>query len=120
MELYTLLAAVATSTSFHRMMEPMNINGKLERLDGALKTGKISDPQMKGIDTRAKSYGLGITMLAVMTGLAYVIVGLSDANNDALVQYTIAISLLGWFVSMASIDKYHVAIEKVTQRVGKK
>ncbi len=120
MDLYTLLAAIATSTSIHRMMEPMNIIQKLERLDDALKTGKISDPKMKGIDTRTKSYGLGIGLLVIMTVVAYGVVSLFGSSNDSLVQYAIGITLLGELVSLVSIDKYHVAIESVTKRAGKK
>ncbi|MFT4532447.1 MAG: hypothetical protein ACI9T8_000470 [Candidatus Saccharimonadales bacterium] len=119
MELYTVLAAAITATALHRMMEPMNILAKLVRLDNAIRTKKIDDPQMKGIDTRAKSYGLAIAILGVMFAVTYGVISLFDASNDALVQYSIIATVLSELVLTVGIDKYHVAIEKLTKRAGK-
>jgi len=119
MDTYLLLSAVVTATALHRIMEPMNVLAKLERLDGALKTGKIADPQMKGIDTRAKAYAVSSAFIVVMSAIMYVVFGFLDLSPENSAVYAVIVSLIAWFLSTAKLDVYHVEIEKITQRVGK-
>ncbi len=120
MEWYILAAAVATATSIHSAMEPQNVNRKLARLANALKTGKIDELPMKGIDTRAKSYALGTVFMAILTSVAYFIINLFDPSLEAAMQYSLIVLLVGEFGLMKGLDDYHVAIEKLTKKVAKK
>lgn len=120
MELHYLVAAVVTSTALHRAMEPDNLLRKLRRLDGALKTGTIAELPMKGINTRPKAYALGISMLIIVAAIAYWVVSLVDPSVDGALQYAIIASVVGELILLVRLDTYHVDIEKITQRVGKK
>jgi len=115
MEWHILLVGVVTGVSIHQLMEPMGILQKLSRLDTAIKTGKIVDPIMKGIDTRAKSYALGLIMLTIMSAIAYFITVAIDPGVEAAIQYSVVVALLAEIIAMARIDKYHVEIEKMTK-----
>lgn len=70
MEWHILLIAVAVSASMHTAAEPTNVLRKVRRLKTAIKSGIIENLPMKGIDTRAKSYGLGVTFLVVQAVIA--------------------------------------------------
>ena len=120
MDWYILAAAVATATAVHGAMEPRNVNDKLARLGQAIKTGKVRKPMIEGIDTRAKSYAIGVFMLGFMTAISYAIINWADPTLEAAMQYTVGVLLVGELVLIAGLDAYHVAIEKLTQAQAKK
>ncbi len=120
MELQLLLVAVATSTSIHTALEPDNVLRKLRRLATAIRTGKIEELPMKGIDTRPKSYGLGLAILAIVGLIAYFIASLIDPSVDSSIKYSIAVVLISELVLGFKLDKYHVEIERLTQSQKKK
>ena len=120
MEWHILLMAAVTATSLHSIMEPKNIMDKLERLSEAIKTGKVRKPMIEGIDTRTKAYGIGIVMLAGLTLLGYFIANFFDPSVDFAIKYSIVVVLVAELILIAEIDKFHIDIEKVTQRLKKK
>lgn len=115
MEWHIITAAIVTGTSLHSVMEPANVNTKLTRLKKAIKTGKISELKMQGIDTRPKAYGLGLLAIAVPSAIAYLIIQAINPSVEAAIQYTAAVALFGEALLIVGLDKYHVAIEKLTQ-----
>lgn len=119
MDWHIILAAVATSTSLHAVMEPGNILLKLWRLEKTLDTGKVMELPMKGIDTRAKAYGVGLVAIAAMSALAYVVVNLIDPSPIGAMQYSVVVIVLAEIALMMRIDRYHVDIEKITQKQAK-
>lgn len=120
MEWTNFLIAVSTATALHRLMEPNNINYKLKRLSSAIKTGKIEVPPMKGIDTRAKAYALGLMMVIMVTAIGYFVAGFFDSTTTQSVIYSVVVLLFADVVTMIAIDKYHADIEKITKSFGKK
>jgi len=114
-----LLIALVTATSLHRLSEPGNINYKLERLEKATKTGEIETPPLKGINTRAKAYGLSFAIVGITTLITYFLAGLFDPALKPTAIYCSVVLLLSDIVSMISIDKYHLNIEKLTKRLKK-
>lgn len=120
MDLYILVAAVATGTALHAIMEPGNVIYKLSRLEKAIKTGKIEDPPMKGIDTRTKAYSLTVISTLVLSGVSYFVINLINPSEDTALNYSVAVMLVGALIMGVRIDKYHVLIEKVTQAQKKK
>jgi hypothetical protein len=118
--LHILAAAVVTATSLHAVMEPKNIMIKLHRYAGAVKNGKISDLPMKGIDTRAKSYALGVGSIVIMTALSYLIINAINPSVEKALQYIIIAAIIAELLVIVQVDKYHSAIEKYTQKAKKK
>lgn len=119
MEWNNLLIAVATATSIHRLFEPGGINYKLSRLEKAASSGEIETPPLKGIDTRAKAYGLGLAVVSVTTAVTYFAAGLFDPSIKTTALYCVAMLVTADVISMMSIDKYHVNIEKLTKKFKK-
>lgn len=120
MEWHIILAGVVTGTALHEIMEPINVLQKLLRLDTATKTGKIETPMPKGVDTRAKAYTIGIIAITVLSAIAYLIARAIDPSVDGAIQYAVVVAIVAELILMARIDKYHVEIEKMTQRQGQK
>lgn len=115
MEWELLLIAASTSTALHRSFEPNNLLDKLSRLEDAIKTGKIRTPKMTGIDTRAKSYMLGIIALLVPGIIAYFIARAIDPSSEAALKFSIGVTILSELFLTYRLDQFHVAIEKVTK-----
>jgi hypothetical protein len=114
-----LLVAIATSTSLHAVLEPSNLMRKLRRLDIAIKTGKIEALPLKGIDTRAKSYAFGLSIIGVFSLIAYICARLVDPGVLASIKYSIVVVLVAEIILMMRLDRYHVEIEKITRSQAK-
>ncbi len=119
MDWHIIAAAAATTTAIHGAMEPSNLFEKLKRLDEAIETGKIRELPMKGIDTRTKSYAVGITFMTVIGLIAYAIINAINPSVEAALQYIVAVLVLGELVLMGRLDSFHVLIEKITQKQKK-
>jgi hypothetical protein len=119
MEWHILLAAVTTAMSLHAVMEPDNLMRKLRRLDVAIKTGKIQELPLKGINTRPKSYAVGISFMLVLTTLAYLVARLIHPSQLAAIKYCVAVAIIAELILMMRLDVYHVEIEKITRSLGR-
>ncbi len=120
MEWHILLAAVASSTSMHRVMEPKNILYKLQRLQKAKESGKVEVPQMKGVDTRAKAISLSVVILIVTSLVFYLIFNVVNPSTSWSITYSVVILVIADVLSSVMIDKYHAAIEPITQSFATK
>lgn len=120
MEWHIILIAVAVSASIHTAAEPQNLLFKLDRLYKAIKTGKVLEPPMKGIDTRAKSYMVGVVFLLIPAIITYFIANAIDPSVEAAIQFSIAVIIIAELVLMVRLDTYHVRIEKMTKELRKK
>lgn len=120
MEWHIILIAVAVSASMHTAAEPQNVLFKLQRLYEAIKTGKVMTPPMKGIDTRAKSYAVGVAFLVVPAAITYLIANAVDPSVEAAIQFSIAVIVVAELILMVRLDTYHVQIEKMTSELKKK
>ena len=115
MDWHIIAAAIVTGTAVHGAMEPQNVNVKLNRLGKAIKTGKIEELQLKGIDTRPKAYSAAALGILLISIFSFLIINWIDPGFEATMQYIIVTALFGEAVLVYGLDKYHVAIEKLTQ-----
>lgn len=120
MDWHIILIAVAVSASIHTSAEPINVIRKVRRLKTALKTGKLEELPMKGIDTRAKSYALGVALLVIPAVIAYLIANTINPGVESAIQFSVAIIIVAELILMARLDVYHVEIERLTQTAAKK
>ncbi len=104
--LINLLLAVVIATTLHAVMEPFNIRNKVKRLNDQLfgtSTAKSSGP----IDSTLKALAFIVVMLALATGVAYLLLGLIDPEAETAVWIAVALLLLAEIVNTLHIDKYH-------------
>jgi hypothetical protein len=120
MEWHIIVAAIATSTSLHSVMEPDNIMRKLKRLKTAMDTGEIEELPMKGIDTRLKSLGVWFAILSILIVLSYLAINSVNPSIDNALIYSVLILVLGDFLTTIKIDQYHILIEKITKTTKRK
>ena len=105
-DLTNLLLAVVIATSLHAAMEPFNIRNKVRRLNDALfgtNTARKTGP----IDSTLKALGFIVVMLAVATGVAYVLLGFIDPTAETAVWTAVVLLLVVEVVNTLHIDKYH-------------
>ena len=120
MEWHIALIGVVTGTAIHAIMEPTNILQKLERLNTAIKTGKIVDPAIKGIDTRAKAYALAFFVVTLFSAIGYAVASVINPSVEAALQYSVVVAFVAEIILALRVDKYHVEIEKMTKQHKKK
>lgn len=120
MQWHIVLIGIITGVAIHKMMEPVNILFKLNRLKQAMTSGKIIDPQVKGINTRTKAYALGLAAIAIPSAIAYFVASLFDPSVDSAIRYSVAVALISQIILMIRVDQYHVEIEKLTQAQKKR
>jgi len=111
-QLAELVAAVTIAHTVHALAEVTNVRTKLQRVIDA-KAGKTLKPYPIDINTRAKAYGIGLSLPIFITLVAYGVLAWLSPSVGTLLWMTVILLAIVELFSMVSLDKYHIDIEPV-------
>jgi hypothetical protein len=116
--LQSLVLALITQELFHVLAEVMSTREKVKRLGAYLAGERYKEMKLK-IDSRPKTFMVATVLLLLFTlPLWLLFYKLNLAINTSLV-YMVIVSQLTYWAMFIGLDKYHVDIEKLTQKYKK-
>jgi hypothetical protein len=115
-----VLLAVAVAVSMKEIMEPMNVRKQLARLKsiaGGKKEKKQSSFDLKPSPVAA--LGMGTVMLAIFTGIAYLIVGAIDPEPRTAIIVATVVLIVSELMNGLQIDRVHFDIRSMIDKGNK-
>jgi hypothetical protein len=115
-----VLLAVAIAVSMKEFMEPMNVRKQLARLKsivGGKKEKKQSSFDLKPSPVAA--LGMGAVMLAIFTGIAYLIVGAIDPEPRTAIIVATVVLIVSEIMNGLQIDRVHFDIRSMIDKGNK-
>jgi hypothetical protein len=115
-----VLLAVAIAVSMKEFMEPMNVRKQLARLKsivGGKKEKKQSSFDLKPSPVAA--LGMGAVMLAIFTGIAYLVVGAIDPEPRTAIIVATVVLIVSEIMNGLQIDRVHFDIRSMIDKGNK-
>lgn len=110
--------ALATNELIHNAIEVKGMRNKLERLVAYMDKKQYKELPIN-INTRAKSYGISILLFVLAVSILFGFYSLINIAPVTAIKVIILLLVASFFVTVVTVDKFHVDIERVTKRFRK-
>jgi len=112
--LINMALALATNELLHNIMEVSSIRNKVARLQAYVDKKEYKEMPMN-IDTRPKAYAISAVAFVVLVGILFGVYSIFNINADTAIKIIIGLLVVTYIVTVVTVDKYHIEIEKVTR-----